>query len=227
VALHKTTKLKFFVDLHAHATKRGCFCYANALPTYQDQVDNMMYARLISINSPHFDFNACVFSEKAMESKDKNGQSKEGSSRVGIYRVTNLVHCITVEANYNSGRVVNNKPAAATADGRASPAETWRGPLPKYTISIFRQVGKAVAVAALDMVPSSQLGIVSSSSSDVASTTANPWSRLPNCTTHKTVPETLAWIKSRLLTVDPYRVQILADKKASDAETKVLNYYDD
>ena len=86
VALHTSCKLMFFVDLHAHATKRGCFCYANALPTFQEQMDNMLYARLISINSPHYDFNACVFSEKAMKSEDKNGQSKEGSSRVGIYR---------------------------------------------------------------------------------------------------------------------------------------------
>lgn len=86
MALHKSCKLMFFVDLHAHATKRGCFCYANALPTFQEQMDNMLYARLISINSPHYDFNACVFSEKAMKSEDKNGQSKEGSSRVGIYR---------------------------------------------------------------------------------------------------------------------------------------------
>ena len=49
----------------------------------------------------------CICSEKAMESKDKNGQSKEGSSRVGIYRATNLVHCVTVEANYNSGLTLN------------------------------------------------------------------------------------------------------------------------
>ncbi len=50
------------------------------------QVENMLFARLIALNCPHFDFGACVFSEKAMESKDRNGQSKEGSSRVGIYR---------------------------------------------------------------------------------------------------------------------------------------------
>ena len=61
-----------------------------------------------------------MFSEKAMESKDKNGLSKEGSSRVGIYRATNLVHCVTVEANYNSGRTVNNRVAPATSDGRVS-----------------------------------------------------------------------------------------------------------
>ena len=84
-------------------------------------------------------------------------------------------------------------------------AETWRGPLPKYTGVIFRQVGKAVAVATLDMMPCK----------DASCVTANPWSRLPNCTQHKTMPETQAWIKSRLLTVDPYRAQILADKKAS------------
>lgn len=29
--------------------------------------------------------------------------------RVGIYRATNLIHSITVECNYNGGRVVNPK----------------------------------------------------------------------------------------------------------------------
>ncbi len=53
----------------------------------------MLYPRLISLNCPHFDFTGCVFSEKAMESKDKNGQSKEGSSRVGIYR---YVMCVCI-----------------------------------------------------------------------------------------------------------------------------------
>lgn len=65
-ALSETGKLKYFVDLHAHATKRGCFCYANALPTFQEQIENMLYPRLVSINCPHFDFGACVFSEKVI-----------------------------------------------------------------------------------------------------------------------------------------------------------------
>ena len=32
-----------------------------------------------------------------MEAKDSRGQSKEGSSRVGVYRATGLVHCLTIE----------------------------------------------------------------------------------------------------------------------------------
>ena len=63
---------------------------------------------------------------------------------------------------------------------------------------VCMQVGKAVAVAALDMMPSS----------DGSSATANPWSRLPNCQQHKTIAEARAWLKSRLLTTDPYRAQV-------------------
>eukprot|EP00960_Hanusia_phi_P023773 701013-Hanusia_phi.AAC.2 len=198
VWLKSRTELKFFVDLHAHATKRGCFCYANALPTYQEMIENMLYARLIAINSAHFDFGSCVFSEKAMESKDRNGQSKEGSSRVGIYRATDLVHSMTVECNYNGGRVVNPKPPPATQDPRASPGEMWRGPLPKFNTSIFRDVGKALLVAALDMEE------------------LNPWSRVPNSHS-KSIAETREWVRSKLLSMDPYRQQILADKKAAQA----------
>ena len=63
---------------------------------------------------------------------------------------------------------------------------------------VCTQVGKAVAVAALDMMPSS----------DGSSATANPWSRLPNCQQHRSIAEAHAWLKSRLLTTDPYRAQV-------------------
>ena len=72
-------RLKLYLDLHAHASKRGCFMYGNHCETLEDQIENVLWARLISINSPYFDFDGCNFSEQNMKTKDKrdHGQSKE------------------------------------------------------------------------------------------------------------------------------------------------------
>lgn len=53
----------------------------------------MMFPKLISMNSAHFDFAACNFSERNMYAKDKrDGQSKEGSGRVAIYKAIGIIH---------------------------------------------------------------------------------------------------------------------------------------
>lgn len=57
------------------------------------QVENMLYPRLIAINSAHFDFLGCNFSEKNMYARDRrDGQSKEGSGRVAIHKAIGLLH---------------------------------------------------------------------------------------------------------------------------------------
>lgn len=38
VHLHNRGLLHMYMDLHAHATKRGCFLYGNHLPTIEEQV---------------------------------------------------------------------------------------------------------------------------------------------------------------------------------------------
>lgn len=87
--------------------------------------------------------------------------SKEGSGRVAMYKAMGHIHCYTLECNYNSGRQGNALTPATLDNGRASP------PLPpspmghRFSIQDFEQVGRALAVSALDMF---QL---------------NPWSRLP------------------------------------------------
>ncbi|XP_053239879.1 cytosolic carboxypeptidase-like protein 5 isoform X8 [Podarcis raffonei] len=143
--------LAYYVDLHGHASKRGCFMYGNNILEEAHQVENMLFPKLIAMNSAHFDFSGCNFSEKNMYAKDKrDGQSKEGSGRVAIYKALGIIHSYTLECNYNTGRSVNAVPAACHDNGRATPP-----PLPafpsKYTVELFEQVGRALAIAALDM----------------------------------------------------------------------------
>ena len=57
------------------------------------QVENMLYPKLISLNSAHFDFQGCNFSEKNMYARDRrDGQSKEGRGRVAIYKASGIIH---------------------------------------------------------------------------------------------------------------------------------------
>lgn len=69
VAQHKLGNLKLYIDLHGHASKKGCFIFGNNLRGEQ-QADNMLFAKLVSLNSLNFDFQECSFSEKLMTVKD-------------------------------------------------------------------------------------------------------------------------------------------------------------
>ncbi|XP_071334803.1 cytosolic carboxypeptidase-like protein 5 isoform X2 [Trachinotus anak] len=165
----------YYVDLHGHASKRGCFMYGNSLPDESQQVENMLYPRLIAVNSAHFDFLGCNFSEKNMYARDKrDGQSKEGSGRVAIHKAIGLLHSYTLECNYNTGKSMNTIPPACHDNGRATPPPPPSFP-PKYTPEIFEQVGRAVAVSALDMAE------------------CNPWPRLV-LSEHSCLTNLRAWI---------------------------------
>uniref|UniRef100_A0A672IR14 Cytosolic carboxypeptidase-like protein 5 n=1 Tax=Salarias fasciatus TaxID=181472 RepID=A0A672IR14_SALFA len=165
----------YYVDLHGHASKRGCFMYGNSLSEESQQVENMLYPRLIAVNSAHFDFLGCNFSEKNMYARDKrDGQSKEGSGRVAIHKAIGLLHSYTLECNYNTGKTMNTIPPACHDNGRATPPPPSTFP-PKYTPEIFEQVGRAVAVSALDMAE------------------CNPWPRLV-LSEHTCLTNLRAWI---------------------------------
>ncbi|NXW38945.1 CBPC5 protein, partial [Phaetusa simplex] len=150
--LPQDSGLAYYVDLHGHASKRGCFMYGNSFPDENDQVENMLFPKLISLNSPHFDFTGCNFSEKNMYAKDKrDGQSKEGSGRVAVYKALGIIHSLTVtEVKRALGGAVWDLGLGflvclcfpASIPGAAAPSQ--RVPLPW-------QVGRALAVAALDM----------------------------------------------------------------------------
>lgn len=45
------------------------------------------------MNTAHFDFTGCNFTERNMYAKDKrDGMSKEGSGRVAIFKALGIIH---------------------------------------------------------------------------------------------------------------------------------------
>ena len=169
--LHERGELQFYIDTHAHASKRGCFLYGNAIQDNEQMIDNVMFAKLVSANCRWFDFGGCVFSERNMVRKDlRDGLSKEGSGRVAVYKMTGLTHVYTLECNYNTGRLVNrlqppHLPRGVDKNAVSPPPPPIRSLSPKYTPECWRSVGKALALAALDFIsanPCSRLGPPSS-----------------------------------------------------------------
>jgi hypothetical protein len=70
-------RLALYLDFHAHASKRGCFIYGNVLETIEEQVQNQLFCRLIAMNSPHFEYDGCLFSKEHMSRIDP-GDQEEG-----------------------------------------------------------------------------------------------------------------------------------------------------
>ncbi|CAF1426553.1 unnamed protein product [Adineta ricciae] len=145
----------YYMDLHGHASKKGCFIYGNHLPDDDQHTNNILYAKLISLNSPHFDYDNCNFTIKNMYMKDRReGLSKEGSGRVALNKHFGILHSYTLECSYAVGKSCNAiAPAENEAHGgRVSPPTPCSLP-PKFTIEHYRDVGKACALAAIDILP--------------------------------------------------------------------------
>lgn len=103
-------RLLFYLDLHGHANKRGCFLFGNYLPPGSlENAWSVGFCRVLAMNSPHIDLQNCDFSKKNMarvDKRDERGTSKEGSGRVGIFTATGLVCCYTLECHYACGKQV-------------------------------------------------------------------------------------------------------------------------
>lgn len=140
------------------------------------QVGCMLLPKLMSINCAHFDFPACVFTQKNMYMKDRHtGAGKEGSGRVSAFKATGLLYSYTMECNFNTGRLVNGIPMASRDCGRATPPPKYDHP-PKYDPDLYEDSGKAMAIAILDL------------------TESNPWTRL-TCSAHKNLRGVREWLK--------------------------------
>ena len=67
----KQSGIVFYVDLHAHATKRGVFMYGNYFGNAVEQAENMLFPKVISLNSPHLDFEHCLLREEHVHSRQE------------------------------------------------------------------------------------------------------------------------------------------------------------
>ena len=88
-AEHERGKLFAYTDLHGHATKRGCFVFGNSSADSESHIQQMLFPKLMSLNCVNFDFSECSFSDEANNKKDLKGDSREGSGRAAIYKMTN------------------------------------------------------------------------------------------------------------------------------------------
>lgn len=160
VIYEEKSNMFLYIDLHGHASKKGVFMYGNHLPSTIEAIECMLLPRLMSINSLHFHYDACNFSERNMYYKGKrDGLSKEGSGRVAIYKCSGLIKSYTLECNYNTGKSVNQLPPR----GKEGSTNKVQSPVPpKYTPAVFEEVGRALGPSILDL------------------TNSNPQSRLHN-----------------------------------------------
>ena len=190
-------RLGFYLDLHAHANKRGCFAYGNDLTSATSaaatapagdsvaapdaHVENVLWAKVVSLGCPHFDFSACNFSEKNMSSVDKSGECKEAAGRVVFAREFGLTHCYTIECNYDSARLMNMvAPARGEGAARgASPPSRTRAPV-RFDAAVMRSIGRALLVGVLE------------------ARGANPWSRLAD-SDYGSLARVRRWVAGSLL----------------------------
>ena len=145
---HSVGEVYLYVDLHAHASKKGCFVYGNHMD-FQDQIESCLFAKLMSLNCANFDFRGSNFAETNMRGRDKGDSlSKEGSGRVALFRLTKAVRCYTLECNYNTGKGVNW--VSRTADEGGDAEGTLCGGVPWYTPGVYEGVGRAIAESLWD-----------------------------------------------------------------------------
>jgi hypothetical protein len=106
--------------------------------------------------------NECNFSERIMNIKDKNGLSRDGSSRVALHKATGLTYCFTLECNYHNGKRINTLAPKLIRSMNVIEEETpvtdpnskiyANTNSPPFSVEIFEDVGNAVGVALLDHI---------------------------------------------------------------------------
>ena len=176
-------KVKYYFDLHAHASKRSCFLFGNSLEI-DKQIENQLLAKLMEVNTSYFEYSECDFSEKSMNSKDpKDHHSKEGSGRVALHKDSGIIHCYTVECSYYISRPLHIIPSPIHIKTGRRFSELITGE--KYTVNVhnrglFNEISSSILYSILDYEK------------------INPVSRLP-LSEFRFLEAAKEWVKARIL----------------------------
>ncbi|KAL0212474.1 hypothetical protein RCL1_006100 [Eukaryota sp. TZLM3-RCL] len=99
--------IAMFIDLHAHASKRGFFVFGNNFSDESLSGHTMLFAKILTQNSPFFDYRQCNFTVDSMTAVDRQNKSKQGSARVALYKHANIVFSFTLETHPAVPRAIN------------------------------------------------------------------------------------------------------------------------
>ena len=119
------------------------------------------------MNCINFEYDDCNFSKKQMNSKDRKEQmTKEGSGRVQVYRLCNIIHSYTLECGFHQSNDANELAPPIQSDKKYGNDKQYsfvedsiedvkgsiyqNGP-PLYTVEIFENIGKNLLVSILDI----------------------------------------------------------------------------
>ncbi|KAL4490339.1 hypothetical protein ABPG72_004378 [Tetrahymena utriculariae] len=176
--LQEDKRLFFYIDLHAHAGKKGHFVYGNACDDIVMQIENQTFAKILSMNCKNFEYNFCNFSKKHMKARDKfEEMTKEGCGRVQVHQITKIIHAYTLECGFHQANQLNYLPPVSNAEFKINDAlgfdydpaednqsEIYKGKKdpPAFVPILYQDVGKAILVTILDIFEK------------------NPYSRIPN-----------------------------------------------
>lgn len=144
----------FFMDLHAHASKKACFLFGNYFNDGRC-ADNQLFAKLVHLNSAYFEYSDCDFSERSMRRKDpKDQHSKEGSARVAYLTSTGIVCSYTIEAAYYLPRVLHTlTPLVNAKTGNRQLDKIYvcnKALILVFNRAFFDDVGSSLAFSILD-----------------------------------------------------------------------------
>ena len=133
-------RLFAYIDFHAHVSKQGCFVYGNALD-FQQQIENVMFAKLMASNCPWFSFDACRFAEESRRGEEVCRNSKAGCGRAQAFKQFCVTHAYTFECNYHSAKKVG----ADCESGRGGRVGNV------FDQGIFEKIGESVGISILQL----------------------------------------------------------------------------